>query len=255
MVFADIGDMVEVAPADGTSLSVIGAFASAVPGDTGNLALRAARYSGASVAVTLEKVLPPGAGIGGGSSDAAAVLRGVSMLTGVPPHDPLALGADVPVCLSARPARMRGIGERLDLLPPLPAFSVVLVYPGVAVSTGAAFDELARVDGAPLPQSIPFWRTAVEMAGWLEGQRNDLEQAAMIQAPLIREAKAALAAERACLLARMSGSGSTVVGLFEKHDAARAAAGRLAAGNPGWWVRAARALTGPPELQERRDTT
>ena len=255
VVFADAGDRVGLTRAEHSSIAVKGPFAASVPTDGANLALRAARFAGAEVAITLDKALPVGAGIGGGSSDAAAVLRGISALADTSVPDPLRLGADVPVCLAARPARMRGVGEILDPLPPLPELPMVLVHPRVEVSTAAVFGALGAPDRDPMPETIPAWATAGEAAEWLTRQRNDLEPAAMHHAPAIAEAKAALAAEPACLLARMSGSGSTVFGLFATADHARRAAAELADAHPGWWVRSVRALSEQPAIQESRVTT
>lgn len=234
VVFADVGDRLTVRPVGGPSLSVSGPMSSGVPTDGRNLVLRAAAAMGVPATITLEKHLPAAAGIGGGSSDAAAVMRALAG-TGAPlPDAPEALGADVPVCLFGRPARMSGIGERIqpaDGLPPLPA---VLVNPGVSVSTPEVFRALKRRDGAPMP-AIPGFADVGAYADWLAAQRNDLEAPAVALAPVIG---AALDALDACgaLLARMSGSGATCFGLFASDRAARRAADRISASEPGWWV-------------------
>ena len=255
VVFADVGDRIGVEPAARTSLDVSGPFAAAAPAGEDNLALRAARLAGVNVAITLHKALPAGAGIGGGSADAAAVLRAIATVTGDAALDALRLGADVPVCFAARPARMRGIGETLQPLPPLPELPMVLVHPGVPVSTAAVFADLGPPDRAPMPDPIPVWATVKEAAEWLRGQRNDLEPPALRRAPEIAEARTALFAEPGCLMARMSGSGSTVFALFATRDDARRAAAGLSAAYPGWWVQAARALSEPPAVQASRVTT
>jgi 4-diphosphocytidyl-2-C-methyl-D-erythritol kinase len=254
VVFADTGDRLAVRRATGCTLAVRGPFAAAAPAGEGNLALRAARLAGGGLHVDLHKFLPAGAGIGGGSSDAAAVLRAAAALNGGAPPDGLSLGADVPVCVAARPVRMRGVGERLDptVLPPV---SMVLVWPGAPVATADVFARRARTDGAPMPDHLPAFGAAAGLAAWLQAQRNDLEAAATDLTPEIGAARAALAARRGCLLARMSGSGSTVFGIFAHGDAASAAAAAIAAAHPGWWVRATRTLAAPPPVQERRLTT
>jgi 4-diphosphocytidyl-2-C-methyl-D-erythritol kinase len=132
---------------------------------------------------------------------------------------------------------------------------MVLVNLGVTVSTAAVFAGLEGTDGPGMPDAIPRWRDVAEAAEWLARQRNDLEPAALRRAPVIAAAKKALAAEPACLLARMSGSGGTVFGLFASDEEARRTAERLAEAHPGWWVRATRALAWAPDIHEARVTT
>ena len=150
VVFADVADRVSAAPGQGLSLRVTGPEGAGLGSEPDNLVLRAARSMGVTdAALLLEKHLPVAAGIGGGSADAAAALRALARWTGRPlPSDAevLRLGADVPVCLSGRPARMTGIGEGLTPLPPLPALWVVLVNPRVAVPTPQVFAALTRRD-------------------------------------------------------------------------------------------------------------
>lgn len=237
VVFADVGDVVRIAPGGG--LTITGPQAGALGAGADNLCLRAAHLARLQGAITLEKHLPVAAGLGGGSADAAAVLRLAARLGLAPPSEAaiLALGADVPVCLNARSVRMRGIGE--DLAPlVLPQAWVVLVNPGLALATGAIFSGLAAHENAPLPD-IPPLADVVALAGFLAMQRNDLEAPAITLAPVIGEALAALGAMPGCLLARMSGSGACSFGLFAGEAGAKAAAAALAGARPGWWVRAA----------------
>ena len=237
VVFADLGDVLRVAPAETASLRVTGPMADGVPTGPENLVRRAAELMGVAAEIELEKHLPAAAGIGGGSSDAAATLRALAELTGRPPPAEVArLGADVPVCLAARPARMRGIGERVSPVSGLPDLAAVLVNPGAAVPTPEVFARLERRENPPMPDPLPRWETAAELVRWLAAQRNDLEAAARAVAPEIGTALAALAAMPGCGLARMSGSGATCFGLFADRAAAGAAAAALA--RPGWWVRA-----------------
>ncbi|MDO5528636.1 MAG: 4-(cytidine 5'-diphospho)-2-C-methyl-D-erythritol kinase [Paracoccus sp. (in: a-proteobacteria)] len=239
VVFAEIGDVVTIAPGP-LSLTVSGPFAAGLEGEGDNLCLRAARLAGAEVAITLEKNLPVAAGIGGGSADAAAVLRGLAREGSAMPRDVTALGADVPVCLAGAPARMRGIGEVLDPLPPLPALDLVLVNPGVAVSTPEVFTALAQRDHAPLPP--PEWRDRGELLDYLRACRNDLEPAAMALAPPIADVLAALEGAGA-ELARMSGSGATCFGIFPGARVAATAADALS--QRGWWAAATRLAPQP----------
>jgi 4-diphosphocytidyl-2-C-methyl-D-erythritol kinase len=241
VVFADVGDRLTLRRAAVPGLRVTGPMAAGVPEGPENLVLRAAQVMGVALEIGLEKHLPAAAGIGGGSSDAAAVLRGaVALVPGLelPGDQGLSLGADVPVCLMARAARMRGIGADVVAVDGLPELHGVLVNPGVAVSTALIFRSLARKDNPAMPEVLPRWRDAADLAGWLAGQRNDMQGAAMAAAPVVGEVIAAVAATPGCLLARMSGSGATCFGLYANAGAADAAAADLA--RPGWWVRAVR---------------
>jgi 4-diphosphocytidyl-2-C-methyl-D-erythritol kinase len=183
----------------------------------------------------LEKNLPIASGIGGGSADAAAALRVLSRLWGVE-ADLVAiaagLGADVPVCVGSVPALMGGVGEVLARAPALPAFGMVLVNPGVAVSTPAVFR--ARAPGFRLSARLPdAWTSVTAMIDDLRLTVNDLEEPAMGLAPPIGEALTWLRGLDGCLLARMSGSGATCFGLFDAGPAAAQAA-RIAPSD--WWT-------------------
>ncbi|WP_371060622.1 4-(cytidine 5'-diphospho)-2-C-methyl-D-erythritol kinase [Rhodosalinus sp. 5P4] len=237
VVFADLGDTLRAAPGATTSLRVTGPMARGVPDGPENLVLRAAALIGVGAELELEKHLPAAAGIGGGSSDAAATLRALSRLSGCAvPGDAATLGADVPVCLAARPARMRGIGETVEPVAALPALAAVLVNPGVSLSTPEVFARLAQRENPPLPTPLPRWADAAALVRWLSAQRNDLEAPARALAPVVGEVLAALSASPGCALARMSGSGATCFGLFPDREGAETAAAALA--RPGWWVRA-----------------
>ncbi|MEQ8355089.1 MAG: 4-(cytidine 5'-diphospho)-2-C-methyl-D-erythritol kinase [Kiloniellaceae bacterium] len=247
VVFAAVGDRLRFAPAGDMRLDVRGRFAAALAGERDNLVLRAAaalagRAGGAAAAaITLTKDLPVAAGIGGGSADAAAALRGLLRLwrLSLPPEDlralALALGADVPVCLRGAPAVMSGIGEVLTPVPALPALWLVLANPGVAVSTAAVF---AAREGAFSPTVEPVLPPLglAALVDWLAARPNDLQAPACRLAPAVAEVLAALDDLSDCLLARMSGSGATCFGLFAQEAAARRGAEALAARYPAWWV-------------------
>ena len=234
VVFADVGDTLSVAPARHRRLMVIGPMSEGVPEDGRNLILRAAGMMGQGVDVVLDKRLPAAAGIGGGSSDAAACLRAIHQISGAWPEDQgLALGADVPVCLLARACRMAGIGEELTPIDPFPQLHAVLVNPGIALATPEVFRHLKSRENPGLGE-IPDWQDAAELTQWLGLTRNDLEAPAIIEAPLIGQVLEALRGSEACQIARMSGSGATCFGLYPSAEAAQAAAAALA--RPGWWV-------------------
>lgn len=244
VVFAETGDRIDAEAADDLSLTVTGPKGAGLSAGEDNLCLRAARSFGLSrgARITLHKHLPVASGIGGGSADAAAVLRGLSRLWQVALPDAAALlrlGADVPVCLAGRPARMRGVGERLDPVEVLPPAWLVLVNPGIAVSTPEVFRGLERRDNPPMPETLPVFADTPALAAFLRAQRNDLEAPARHIAPVIGDAIAALTDQPGCLLARMSGSGATCFGLFAAEAAAQAAADQLRGRQPGWWIQAA----------------
>lgn len=240
VVFADVGDQLSVADGTGLTLAVTGPMAAGVPTDARNSILQAARFLGQDdLAFTLEKHLPSAAGIGGGTSDAAAALRAIAALRDVAlPTDTAPLGADVPVCMMARAARMSGIGEVLAPVDGLPPLHAVLVNPGVAVSTPAVFKGLASKDNPPMPATLPSVPTPRALADWLATQRNDLQAPAIAAQPAIAQVLAALETSQGLLLARMSGSGATCFGLYDTRDEARRAEERLAAAHPNWWVKA-----------------
>lgn len=247
VVFADVGDLIEVRAAPTLSLRVIGPQARDLPLGEDNLVLRAARaFAGtAGAAITLTKNLPVASGIGGGSADAAATLRALARLWDAPLPDAdrvLQLGADVPACLVGRALRMQGIGERLAAVPGLPEAHLVLINPGVAVATPAVFKALPCKNNPAMPD-LPGFATAKELALWLASQRNDLEAPAMALAPAIGAVKQALAAAPGCLLARMSGSGATCFGVFADQAQAQSARAAISAAQPGWWVACGRMLT------------
>ncbi|MGY6706114.1 4-(cytidine 5'-diphospho)-2-C-methyl-D-erythritol kinase [Roseinatronobacter sp.] len=249
VVFTQAGDLLEVAPERG--LVVTGPEGAGLGGGPDNLVSRAALLMGVSEpALRLVKRLPVAAGIGGGSSDAAAALRLLATVTGrpLPPMtDILALGADVPACLTGAPCRMQGIGEVLTPLPPLPPFWLVLVNPRVAVSTPQVFRSLASRNNPPMPADLPHWPDVYALADWLRGQRNDLEAPARGLAPVISQVLRGLAETPDCALARMSGSGATCFGIFPTEQAASAAAHSIQQRHPDWWV-CATGIRAPAQL-------
>jgi len=259
VAFAAIGDSLAIAPAPELSLTVDGPFAAEVPKGADNLVLRAARdlahwadvAPGARLALT--KRLPVAAGIGGGSANAAAALRGLARLWRLEVTADrlaalaLALGADVPVCLAGRPAHVGGIGERVTPVAALPAAPLLLVNPRIPLATEAVFRAWAATPGAAFGAAAPPWpfppgarppRDAAALAAALAATRNDLAAAACGLAPTVGEAAAVIAAQPDCLLARMSGSGGTCFGIFATATAARAAEAAIAVARPGWWVAA-----------------
>ncbi len=236
VVFADVGDRLTVNKAAESSLTVTGPMAKGVPIDPGNLVMQAANLMGVSAKVTLEKHLPTAAGVGGGSSDAAAMLRALTDLEDQPlPVDMgLGLGADVPVCVFASAATMAGIGEQVTPVRSLPALPAVLVNPRMSVSTPDVFRALAKKANPPM-EALPTSQDIQDVCDWLGRQRNDLEGPARQIQPVIADVLQAL---DGALLARMSGSGATCFGIYCDDLAATNAADRIKQAHPEWWVAA-----------------
>jgi 4-diphosphocytidyl-2-C-methyl-D-erythritol kinase len=253
VVFADAGDHLTFMPGAKLDLAVHGPTAG-VAGPAGdNLVLKAARLLAERVdclrlgRFTLDKHLPVAAGLGGGSSDAAAALRLLVRENELALGDPRvvaaarATGADVPVCLDPRPRMMRGVGEILSAPLALPKLPAVLVNPGVAVPTAGVFKALAApplASGAKQDDPIAADADINEVVLALAARRNDLEAPAISLQPVIANVLSALRTFPACRLARMSGSGATCFGLFSSARAAQAAARSLKTQQPGWWVQA-----------------
>jgi 4-diphosphocytidyl-2-C-methyl-D-erythritol kinase len=232
-VFADIGDDLTFEPADETSLTIAGA--DELPTDGNNLILRAMQMIEASPHhIHLVKNLPVSAGLGGGSANAAAVLR---QFTSNKSDKELAfnLGADVPVCGASQTAIMRGIGEDVSPLSGLGQLSAILVNPGVAVSTGAIFKAM---DAQPRETDPKETASQGDLLFRALSGTNDMQKAAIKQAPIIADVLRALAQQTGCELARMSGSGATCFGIFRSDAQAQQAAQAVSLAQPNWWVRA-----------------
>lgn len=254
VVFTQFGDRVSLAASKGDRFAIKGAFASALADSepANNLVLRARdlflslHQNSSPVSITLEKNLPIASGIGGGSSDAAATLRGLAKLYGIKTNEhalvrsALALGADVPMCLASRSLLARGIGEEIEYADGLPQLFMVLVNPSVEVSTPTIFRELKVRTNPPLP-ALSGNLSFMGLIEWLRGTRNDLESPAIIAAPAINTALSALRNQNSAL-ARMSGSGATCFGLFGTETEANKAANAIASAQPSWFVKATKTL-------------
>ena len=255
VAFADVGDGLRLQPGVPLALEIDGPYASACGASADNLVLKAAAALAARVEglklgrFVLTKELPVASGIGGGSADAAAALRLLARSNELAHDDArlaqaaLAVGADVPVCLDGLPRIMRGVGDELAAPLDLPEFPALLVNPGVPLATRDVFAKyIAKFagrqgDGAAL---IDVPRERADLLAWLGGQGNDLTQAAIACVPAIAGVLDALAALQGMRLARMSGSGPTCFALFASAGEAAAAAQRLKAVHPGWWVHCGR---------------
>lgn len=252
VVFAEYGDRISVTPASADQLWITGRYSAELSSEDNNLvtlacaALRGRFPEVASqpVRIDLEKNLPIASGIGGGSSDAAATLKVLSALSKLEVDTDtlcdigLTLGADVPMCVHGTPLIARGIGDRIEPLDGFPALDMVLVNPGVSVSTPAIFGHLDNPASPPLQpiRSLPSFRSVLDLLASVE---NDLQPPAINTVPQIEEALNAVT-ETGAAFARMSGSGATCFGLFEWQDAAENAAAAISKLHPDWFVRATR---------------
>jgi 4-diphosphocytidyl-2-C-methyl-D-erythritol kinase len=261
VVFATIGDALAFSPGRSLALAVRGPTAVAAGDLADNLVLKAVRAlaertEGLKVGrFVLSKRLPVAAGLGGGSTDAAAALRLLARHNRIALDDARlmaaarATGADVPVCLDPQPRLMRGIGEVLSQPLGLPGLPALLINPRVSVATKDVF---AALRAAPVAQHQPAgpaeegWAAGGEtkraparadVIDFVSRHGNDLEAAAISLHPAIAQALAALRSLPGCRLARMSGSGASCFGLFDSGRAAAAAARALRLEHPQWWVR------------------
>lgn len=238
--FADIGDKLGITAHQGYQLSVTGPFAQGVPTDASNLITQTvnllASESGnaPNITITLEKNIPTGAGLGGGSADAAAIAKLLVQFWNLNmPLKELAklllpLGADIPACLLGRSLQMTGIGERVYTID-LPQHHAVLVYPAQHVATAEVYKSLDPHD----------FTGSTGNKYDIARLKNDLELPARSIAPVINQTISALEHSPECQLARMSGSGSACFGLYPTARHAQLAADILASSHPDWWVKAA----------------
>jgi 4-diphosphocytidyl-2-C-methyl-D-erythritol kinase len=249
VAFADVGDWLHFAPAPRFGVTGEGPFAAALPDPSGNIiakAWEAAQLIAASrgrslppVMVTLTKNLPVASGIGGGSANAAAALKGFLQLAHIDAADDeiaeagLRIGADVPVCLKGVTCRMRGVGERITPVTGLAPRRATLVNPMVAVPTPQVFARLGLARGQSHREGIADER---DPAQW----RNDLAAPAIALAPVIGEVLQRLKAAPGVTRAFMSGSGATCVALYEDEPADLGL-------DPSWWM--AKTVLGTADAQ------
>jgi 4-diphosphocytidyl-2-C-methyl-D-erythritol kinase len=255
VAFADIGDELTLTPGARLELDIGGPNAAALLESSDNLILVAAReLSGHAAGLKLgrfglTKRLPVGAGLGGGSSDAAAALRLLAELNGLTLDDPRILaaarksGADVTVCLEQKARVVSGIGEKLSAPLTLPELPCVILFPEVHVSTREAFqafDELGMIslsgkyDDHPEAAAIPLERQ--KFFAFLNSQANDLTRATHQMTPLVEAAEEQLARTNGVKLVRMSGSGPSVFALYDTMEQAEQAAEKIRAEHQDRWV-------------------
>jgi 4-diphosphocytidyl-2-C-methyl-D-erythritol kinase len=252
VVFTEFGDKLAFEAAKTDELIIDGPFAHVLTSEypASNLVSKARtmlRQYGVSlgylcppVQICLTKNLPVASGIGGGSSDAAAALLGLGRFWKIDislaalSDIGLKLGADVPMCLIGKPLFARGVGDEIVPVSPFPALHLVLVNPGVAVSTPEVFQRLESKTNSPLA-AYPRPASVEDFCNWLSKQRNDLQAPAVAIQPVIAESLDALKHSGA-ILARMSGSGATCFGIFADAQSGEKAANAVGNANPDWFV-------------------
>ncbi len=254
VVFTDLADELILDAADELSLTLDGPFASAAGATEHNLVLKAARallrhtHTRHGAYITLTKNIPVGAGLGGGSADAAAALRGLNTLWGLGLSDDvlagigLTLGADVPLCLAGKPAIMRGIGEELaPLEAPLPMLTALLVYPNTPLATRAVYEASAKLPISTTAPWHPMMGDAQSFLASLAPTRNHLQQAAIGLNVEVAEVLLALETLVATPdFVRMTGSGACCFALYANAADAQAAHAQIAREHPNWFSCVAR---------------
>lgn len=241
----DVGDELVFRSGSTLELAITGPHGAHLSADNDNLVLKAARALRADrgAEIVLTKNLPVASGIGGGSADAAATLRGLVHLWNLDVEEAqlldiaAGLGSDVPVCVKSEPAWMEGRGEILTPATPIPDMPIVLVNPRVEVQTGKVFAALTKRHGVEmvLPSGFP---NVDALLAYIAQTSNDLEAPARSLAPVIGDVLDALSDMPGARLARMSGSGATCFALFDSREHAHDAMRALRNAHPGWWVEA-----------------
>lgn len=258
VVFAAFGDELLIERDRGFSLAIGGPFAEDLSRGDDNLVLKAARLLAARARADigarfiLTKRIPPASGVGGGSADAAAALRGLARLWNLRvSNDEMqtiaaVIGSDVPVCLDSKVAWMEGRGERVRSLRPLPGMSMILVNPKVQVSTAEVFRRLRQRRGTGFSPPPSSFAEAIDLVRYLQSTTNDLEPAAAQIAPVIGEVLEEIRRLPGVLLARMSGSGATCFGLMKDAESDRESIRGLRQRYRDWWV--VETVLPPPQI-------
>ena len=244
VAFPEIGDEILVSPSNSINLKITGKSKKEL-NEKENLILKAIkllknRKMGADI--HLIKDTPISAGLGGGSSNAAVTLKLLSKLWNVPlpPINELVLlGADIPVCMDWRLQRMQGIGEKNSYIVSPDSLWIVLLNNGDRVPTSTVFQSVTQNEFSGLV-NVPRLNEKNILIKFLKSTGNDLERAAIKNFPIIDDLINSLNLTSGCLVARMSGSGSTCFGLYEKKDEAEKAKKHLLNKFPKAWIKVAK---------------
>ncbi|MDH5722493.1 MAG: 4-(cytidine 5'-diphospho)-2-C-methyl-D-erythritol kinase [Alphaproteobacteria bacterium] len=252
VVFCDIGDEIKIEPSEDFQLKLTGPFSRYLLDKTDNLNLvTRAATSYADIAqkpldfkITLTKNLPVAAGLGGGSSDAAATICGLRQIWQLPENEEylgallLNLGADVPVCMRCEPSHISNKGQVINLAPPMPEIPVVLVNPLKPCPTQDVFTRFKGPFKESTLETLPdSFDTIYDLVAFIKKQDNDLYEPATQLVPEIKNIVSALSLQNGCLISRMSGSGASVFALFENEESAQNAQKHISEENPDWWVK------------------
>ena len=248
IAFTKFGDEITLEPSNDLTITSHGPYATGMPIGEENLMIRIARKLQKTTsidkgaAIHVEKNIPVSAGIGGGSADAIAVMRGLIKLWDLKINDEqiyklaLELGTDLPVCYFGKSAFVDGIGENIHPASQLPDCGILLINPNVTLSTPIVFEN--RKGGySPEDNFInKNFNSPQKLAKLLDERCNDLTPAARQLVPIIGEILSALKRTPECLAYKMSGSGATCWGLFETFADAERAALALNQQRPDWWI-------------------
>lgn len=246
---ADIGDHLYFEQSHQLNFSITGAFSHNLPQNQNNLVIKAANAFfdaaniAASASIILEKNLPPSSGIGSGSSDAAATLKGLQQLYNVKLDEAILrsicikLGADVYMCMNNTPKFISGIGEEIASTT-LPGFYLVLINPLTGISTLDIFASLKLAD--KYKSSVDNYNDFPNLGAlieFLKNKANDLADAAISFCSEIRDILELFNQQPKCLYQNLSGSGATCFGIFANYEDATAAAKNMALAKPSFWIK------------------
>ena len=242
VAFTKFGDRITVEQNPVYSLSTSGPFGQYIPSGDDNIVHAACTLFDKEMNTRIEiiKNIPPSCGLGGGSSNAAKVIRFLAQLWKIPlppVHEAACIGADVPVCLYGEPSRVQGFGERLTPIKVFPDLAILLVNPLIQLSTSDVYNTLENPNNSPF-EPLPVFDSQDVLVSWLSRQRNDLTSAAIKIYPDITRLLDAIHSCDGCKLSRMSGSGATCFGVFSSMDLAQNASEWIKSHNPSWWTKA-----------------
>ena len=234
-VFTDFGDELTFTPASEFKLLISGDFGQNLITTEDNIITRTVKLlakhtnNKPDFHIELIKNIPVGAGLGGGSADAAACLKALSKMWNIDDNSliqeiALELGADVPSCLNSTPIFVNGIGEKISPAPSIPDCTILLINPGLHISTPDVFKKFNPDFSLPLQKDLLPTSSLKEFCEFLNQEtRNDLTTTAISIEPDISNIINTMTIQEGCYLSRMSGSGATCFGIFETMEQAEQA--------------------------------
>lgn len=246
VTFADFGDVITLTPSDKYSIDVKGESSSNISYQD-NLVTKAIQgleeLTGDkfNFHITLEKNIPSGAGLGGGSSDAAAVVKALLDIKNITLDNQTllpfltTLGADVPICFAQKTSFVEGIGEKITPVKTNEALYAVLVHPKQHSDTAEIFKSFKQNFSNPV--DINEKQNITNMLSFIKNKKNDLTDAAVSNTLAINGVLTVLQSQSDCVLTRMTGSGSCCFGLFPNNETAQKSAEEIQLEHPEWWVK------------------